>query len=158
MTAKVSVSTKAPRKDLKDSKDVVTSKESLKELKDRQDKSRLQDKSVVKDLRDTKSGVKDYKDQHDSPASPVSAVSDAWTDAVENDPLLGAIVELEDRVAALESVVASSMATVEPFIAADQRPDLIGGGGSPGAGTDLSARMAQGDRDAKIAFDSPPLQ
>ncbi|GAA1769845.1 hypothetical protein GCM10009712_17220 [Pseudarthrobacter sulfonivorans] len=158
MTAKVSVSTKAPRKDLKDSKDVVTSKESLKELKDRQDKSRLHDKSVVKDLRDTKSGVKDYKDQHDSPAPPVSAVSDAWTDAVENDPLLGAIVELEDRVAALESVLASSTATVEPFIAADQRPDLIGGGGSPDAGTDLTARMAQGDRDAKIAFDSPPLQ
>lgn len=158
MTARISVSTKAPRKELKDSKDVVTSKESFKELKDRQDKPRLLDKSVVKDLRDTKSGVKDYKDQHDNPAPPVSPLPDASVGDAGATPLLGAITELEGRVAALESLVASSMGVAEPFIAGDLRPDLIGGAGSPGSGDDLTSRMEQGDRDAKVAFDSPPQQ
>ena len=158
MTARISVSTKAPRKELKDSKDVSTSKESFKELKDRQDKPRLLDKSLAKDLRDTKSGVKDYKDQHDSHTPFSSPPSDTWVDDAGTAPLLGAIIELEDRVAALEGLVASSMGAVEPFIAADQRPDLIGGTGSLGPGSELINRMEQGDRDAKVSFDSPPLQ
>lgn len=158
MTARVSVSSKAPFKEVKDSKDVTTSKETFKDVKDRQDKPRLPDKPLVKDLRDNKSAVKDYKDQHDSPSPSGSGASEYGTGSEANGPLLGAIVELEHRVAAIESQLAQSMGTVEPFIAADQRPDLIGGGDSPGSGTDLSTRMEHGDRDAKVAFDSPPLQ
>jgi immune inhibitor A len=68
--------------------------------------------------------------------------------------LTQAFAELEARVAALESGMASG-GNAEPFIGTDLRPDLAGGPDYAAQG-DLQERMAAGDRDAKIAFDTLP--
>jgi immune inhibitor A len=65
-----------------------------------------------------------------------------------------AVAELEARVAALESSMGWG-GNAEPFIGSDLRPDLVGGPSYSGTG-DLQARMAAGDRDAKVAFDTLP--
>jgi immune inhibitor A len=67
-----------------------------------------------------------------------------------------AVAELEARVSAIESSMGSGGET-EPFIGSELRPDLVGGPDyATPQGADLQARMAAGDRDAKIAFDTLP--
>ena len=67
----------------------------------------------------------------------------------------GSSDDLEQRVAALESVVYGTdpVPTGPTFIDATLRPDLIG---APGTSVDpqLEARMAAGDAEAKRVFDN----
>jgi immune inhibitor A len=64
------------------------------------------------------------------------------------------IAQLEERIAMLEAAMGMG-GEGEAFIGSQLRPDLIGAPDYSGQG-DLQRRMASGDRDAKLAFDTPP--
>ena len=75
----------------------------------------------------------------------------------ESEPSLDvrqSVAELEARLTAIEGALGWG-GTTEPFIGSDVRPDLVGGPDYARAG-DLQERMAAGDRDAKLAFDTLP--
>jgi immune inhibitor A len=142
------------RKDLKDGKETKEGKEVAKDRKDLKDRKEGKEGKEVakdrKDLKDRKEGkeiAKDLKDRFERPSGGFSQ------SAVQPD-LNQIVSDLEARVAVLEAVLGSGGDT-EPFIGSELRPDLIGGPDYTGRG-DLERRMATGDRDAKIAFDTLP--
>ena len=162
MTATVSVRCgKAIVKDSKDLKDRIKDGKEIKELaKDRKDlKDRFKDR--IKDTKELAKDRKDHKDRfegkffiRDTGGVEGGGGSFAGVGGGAIPELNQAIAELESRVAALEAL-AGVDANVEPFIGSELRPDLVGGPDYSGRG-DLHERMAAGDRDAKIAFDSLP--
>jgi len=164
---------KAVAKDLKDSKDIKEVKEASKERKDHL-KDRAKDtKEIVKERKDAKDHIKDRKElpkeikeiakerkdlkdrvevkSHETGTGTGQA---GWGAAAAIPDLAQAVAELEGRVAALEAAMGSG-GEAEPFISSDLRPDLVGGPDYGNQG-DLERRMAAGDRDAKIAFDTRP--
>jgi len=166
MTATVSVQcgkrkeTKELAKEIKDTKTVVKErkddKDQVKERKDTKELAKeIRDtKSLVKEIRDTKDQVKERKDLKDhTEVKPVDLPHGFGSGTVGVD-LTQAFAELEARVAALESRIAPG-SNAEPFIGTDLRPDLAGGL-DYSAQSNLQERMAAGDRDAKIAFDTLP--
>jgi immune inhibitor A len=140
------------RKDiLKEGKEGKESKELAKESKENKDR-----KDIVKEAKEGKDGkelAKERKDQKD--IFEFTGTVPGGAGAAPASPDIGqALAELQARVAALEDAVALS-ANAQPFIGSELRPDLIGGPDYSEAG-DLQARMAAGDRDAKLSYDSLP--
>ncbi len=148
------------RKDLKEGKETKEGKEVAKDRKDLKDrkehkegKEHKEHKEVAKDrkdLKDRKEGKEAFKDLKDRIERPWGrfGLSDTPPDLSQT------VAELEARVAALEAALGSG-GDAEPFIGSELRPDLIGGPDYAGQG-DLERRMAAGDRDAKLAFDTLP--
>src|SRR5215831_17531934 len=131
-------------KDNKDQKDLIKEGKEIKEVaKERKD---LKDR--IKDRKESKEVAKERKDLKDRVERP----SDSFSQGAMPPDLSQTVGELEARVAALEAAIGSG-GVAEPFIGSDLRPDLIGGPDYTGQG-DLERRMAVGDRDAKIAFDT----
>jgi len=138
-------------KDRKDRKDLRDLKEPVKEgAKDRKDlKDRIEGKPITKEIRDGGVG-KTSKDFAEGPGGGGGGFG-------ESEPSLDvrqSVAELEARLTAIESALGWG-GTTEPFIGSDVRPDLVGGPDYTRAG-DLQERMAAGDRDAKLAFDTLP--
>ncbi|MFL5280064.1 MAG: M6 family metalloprotease domain-containing protein [Rhodopila sp.] len=128
------------RKDLKDRiKDGKEIKEAAKDLKDR-----------IKDGKEIKEATKDRKDLKDRVERPFGGSGQG----TPRPDFGNRLAELDARVSALEAAL-SEGGNEEPFIGSELRPDLIGGPDYSGQG-DLQQRMAAGDRDAKLAFDTLP--
>jgi immune inhibitor A len=138
--------TKSTAKDRKDLKDRI--KEGKELFKDRKDlKDRFEGKFPDKGFRETAGGK--------GPREIAEGAGGGGVGYGETVPdMTQAVVELEARVRALEAL-AGLDGNVEPFIGSELRPDLVGGPDYTGRG-DLQERMAAGDRDAKIAFDTMP--
>jgi immune inhibitor A len=133
------------RKDLKDRKEHIKEfKEAGKERKDLKD--RFEGKSLAKDSKDLREG-KGPKENFERPGG--------FEQPAPSDDLTQMIAELDARLTALEAATGMT-GEGEPFIGAEQRPDLAGGPVYDTAMGDLNERMASGDRDAKIAFDTLP--
>ena len=146
--------TKSLAKDQKDDKDQVKERKDTKELA----KEIRDTKSVVKDNRDTKNVTKERKDLKDRSEVKGSDFPGGLGAGAAGGDVAQIIAELEARVAALEAgtaLGAGASASAEPLIGEDLRPDLAG---SPdySAKSDLQKRMASGDRDAKLAYDTLP--
>jgi immune inhibitor A len=170
MTAMIAVSAgKSVAKDAKDRKDVVKeSKEPIKERKDVKDRKDVVKESKEpikerKDVKDRKDVVKDHKepfkelkDMREAPAEHSGVVGGGY-EAADPGQATDALGVLEARVGALEEALGFGAAT-EPFIGAELRPDLVGGPDYGTTGSGLEQRMAAGDRDAKIQYDTLPSQ
>ena len=145
MTASVQVHCgKASTKDTKDAKDRI--KESKEFFKDRKE-IRKETKELFKERKDLKDRVEFKPFIHETAAH--GAMPDRAGGGV-----FQAISELEARVAAVEAAIGAP-AEGQPFIGEELRPDLAGGP-DYGKQGDLQKRMASGDRDAKLAFDTLP--
>jgi immune inhibitor A len=143
--------TKSLSKERKDDKDQVKERKDTKELA----KEIRDTKSLSKELRDTKNQLKERKDLKDhTEVKPFDLPHGGLGSGTAGIDLTQAFAELEARVAALESGMAQG-SNAEPFIGPDLRPDLAGGLDYSTEGN-LQERMAAGDRDAKIAFDTLP--
>jgi len=153
-------------KDRKDAKDAT--KEQSKERKDIKDrKERAKEVKEVKEVKEGGKERKDLKDRVESKwldkdftregKSPKEMVErpGGFGQAAPTEDFAQVIADLEARMAALEAIVGMT-GEAEPFIGAEQRPDLVGGPEYDQAKADLQQRMAIGDRDAKIAFDTMP--
>lgn len=158
MTATVAVSCgKALLKDLKDGGGKELRKERPKDLKD----FTKEGKEPFKERKDVIEGDKRMKDLKD--------VREGWPDrpgrpgerAASSEPvdLVEAVLELQERVAAIEQAMAGAgSGTAEPFIGSELRPELAGG---PTYGPDAGAvqqSMSEGDPRAKRSFDTPPAR
>jgi len=148
--------TKSLTKDRKDDKDQVKERKDTKELA----KEIKDTKSVVKDARDTKTIVKERKDLKDRAEVKSFDLPFPQASAGAEFELSQIVAELEARVSALEAGSPGGGgnfggANAEPFIGSELRPDLAGGTDFSVRG-DLHKRMAAGDRDAKIAYDTLP--
>ena len=150
-------------KDRKDAKDGI--KEQAKERKDIKDRKELtkeikEAKEIGKERKDLKDRIetkwldKDLTHEGKSPKEMVERPGGFGQPATTDD-LAQVIADLEARMTALEAIVGMT-GEAEPFISAEQRPDLVGGPEYGTAKADLHQRMAIGDRDAKIAFDTMP--
>lgn len=145
------------RKDLKDGrkefKELKELPKELKELsKERKDlKDRVEGKSLIKDFQDG-GGGKGPKELVEWPGGWPGGFGE-WSPAGGPGP----IAQLEERIATLEAAMGlgGGGGEGEAFIGSQLRPDLIGAPDYSGQG-DLQQRMASGDRDAKLAFDTPP--
>ncbi|WP_405020409.1 M6 family metalloprotease domain-containing protein [Kitasatospora sp. NBC_00070] len=159
MTATVSVSCGKPlTKELKDGgKELKDGRKELKDglkdlkepLKDRKD-GRKEAKEPFKERKDGKDRLE--KGRFERPGDPFGAGQD--------DPVLAAVLDLQSRLAAVEQALGTGDqgTATEPFIGSALRPDLQGG---PvyGTGADtLRQAMADGDAQAKRAFDTLPPQ
>ena len=168
MTATVGVHCgKSLAKDTKDRKDRIKERKDTKEIvKDRKDvKDRLKErkdtkeiakeavKEIVKEVFKERKDLKDRVEVKGPKELAERSGGDFGVGAAGAD-LSQAVAELEARVAALEAALGSD-GEAEPFIGSELRPDLAGGPDYSGQG-DLQERMAAGDRDAKIAFDTLP--
>ncbi len=170
MTATVAVSggksTAKDGKDLKDQskegkegpKDQKDAKEATKEGKDTKEvsKERKDLKDRAKEGKELGKERKDLKDRFEgkwfferAPGGTISGVG-----GMPAPDLSQALAELEARTTALEAAMGWSEKT-EPFIGSELRPDLVGGPDYR-RDDDLQRRMAAGDRDAKLAFDTLP--
>ncbi|CAG9932030.1 M6 family metalloprotease domain-containing protein [Candidatus Nitrotoga arctica] len=185
MTAKIAVTCKAVSKDLKDvrkeikdskelSKDLKDTRKDMKEmLKERKDAAK-EGKELRKDGKEiVKEAVKDRKDVSEGkggkdvferpgglgdlgnrgmsmPGDPGAGVEFYG----ENELLQQHLAMLEARLLTLEMGQAGG--TAQPFIGAELRPDLVGQAQANPAVAELQLRMADGDRDAKVAFDNLP--
>jgi immune inhibitor A len=138
------------RKDLKDRKEHVKEfKEAKEATKERKDfKDRFEGKSLGKELKDVREG-KGLKENFERPGGAEQPAP--------SDDVIQSIAELDARLTALEAAIGMT-GEGEPFIGAEQRPDLVGGPVYDTAAGDLNERMAAGDRDAKLAFDTLPPQ
>ncbi|GJD51976.1 hypothetical protein OPKNFCMD_4735 [Methylobacterium crusticola] len=150
---------KTPVKDVKDRKDTVKeAKEGVKEIKDARDKTPVKDAKDRKDTaKESKEAVKDVKDGKDARDGAVSArgvppVSD-MAPGGGDDPLLAALLAIERRLEVLEAGLGVA-GGAEPFIGADQRPDLPGGA-DYAMQERASSGLARGDRTAKLTLDAP---
>lgn len=161
-------------KDKKDHKDAIKEqvKELVKERKDLKDRKEYA-KEIAKDIakenvkENIKEAVKERKDLKDrveggkmplgegKPPKEVAERPGGFGDLGGGGDLAQAMADLDARMTALETSVGTTSAA-QPFIGADERPDLIGGPDYGSAGGDLNERMARGDRDAKVSFDTPP--
>ena len=140
MTATVGVTTKSDAKDQKD-------------VKDRKDATK-EGKEPFKERKDGKD-LKDAVEQAPALGGPAAAGGQdygyyPWV-AESADPL----TELEGRLRAIEEALGLG-GVAEPFIGSELRPDLAGGPSYGDSGASLQERMAAGDREAKIAFDTLP--
>jgi len=166
MTATVGVSLKSALKDSKDSKDRIKDRKDTKEgkegkelSKDRKDlKDRIKERKDGKEFKEfIKEGTKERKDLKDRVEFKVFDRPGGWFSGAREPAAADvsqAIADLEARVAALEAALGASGES-EPFIGSELRPDLVGGPDYTNQGS-LEERMASGDRDAKIAFDTLP--
>ena len=177
MTVNVTVSAKSATKDAKDQKDVTKEgKEPFKERKDTKDrkdaiKEFKEPFKERKDFKDRKEAVKefkepfkerkDFKDAREfapglaGPPAGGSQGQDYGYGYAGGDPSLDLLTELQARVGALEEALGMG-AAAEPFIPSELRPDLTGGPSYGAAGGSIQQRMAGGDREAKIEYDSVP--
>jgi len=166
MTATVSVHCgKSILKDSKDRKDAFKDrkevKEGSKDSKDRKDRKDVfkEVKEVVKDRKDLskeKEAHKEIKDiREGSGAKGFAERPGGSLRPTGTGDIMQVIADLEARVSVLEASMGTGEAA-QPFIDAEQRPDLVGGPVYEQVGADLQQQMAAGDRDAKIAFDTPP--
>jgi len=158
MTAGVTVLCKSAVKDAKDRKDT---KEQLKDRKDSKDR-----KDTIKDTKEQLKDRKDAKDRKEHIKEGKELFKDR-KDIFEGKGFQEGLPEypqpraeemsagLEARVAALEAAVGLGGGESEAFIGGELRPDLVGSADYKSQG-DLQARMASGDRDAKVAFDTMP--
>jgi immune inhibitor A len=140
----------------KDRKDSI--KEVKEQAKDRKDiKDRVEAKSVAKDVRDT-GGGKGHKELVELPGGGMEGGDPGdggfGLGGLGDGGLAQALADMDARLAALEAAAGLS-GQAEPFIGSELRPDLVGGVDYAAHG-DLQQRMAAGDRDAKIAFDTLP--
>ena len=165
-------------KDRKDAKDAV--KEQVKERKDAKDRKEHTKEikevkehvkeNVKENVKETVKERKDLKDRVEGGKLQTKEVKDlgegkgpkelaerpgGFGDLGGGGDLAQALADLEARMTALETSMGTTSAA-QPFIGADERPDLVGGPEYGSSGGDLNLRMAQGDRDAKVAFDTPP--
>ncbi len=154
MTAKLGVvcgktSLKELVKERKDTKDArkdakEITKEHTKEGKELKKEGKELRKELSKEV--AKEGAKEHKDlaEHHF-VRPVHADDLGHLHAV--------LADMESRLQLMEAS-RGVQGSAQPFIDASLRPDLDGG---PvyGDTADLQQRMAQGDRDAKMAFDTP---
>jgi immune inhibitor A len=163
MMATVTVTSKSVVKDTKDQKDQF--KEPFKERKDTKDrkdrkeyKEPWKERKDAKDRKEYKEPYKERKDFKDARElgpefQGAGGLEGQEYGYPEPDPYAAGATDLEARVRALEEAL--GIGTVaEPFIAGELRPDLMGG---PVYGTtdeSLQQRMAAGDREAKIEFDT----
>ena len=161
---------KDARKETKDgkdgkelAKDLKDARKEVKELsKDHKDAAK-EGKEIAKDRKDVVEG-KGTKDVFERPGG-LGGLGGGnrgvGGDANEADPyagnelLLQHLAMLEARLNALE-MGQSGSAAAQPFIGADLRPALSGQVQSDPAAAELQQRMANGDRDAKRAFDNLP--
>ncbi|MFJ8042255.1 M6 family metalloprotease domain-containing protein [Kitasatospora sp. NPDC096147] len=151
MTATVSVSCGKPlSKELKDGgKERKDSKEPYKERKDAKDRL-----------------------EHKRPERPPFGRGGG---AAAGDPLTEAVLDLQVRLAAVEQFLTGGQGDggpavdgeytgggaftgTEPFIGAELRPDLVGGPGHDPEADGLRQAVAEGDPQAKRAFDTLPPQ
>jgi immune inhibitor A len=163
-------------KDLKDARKDV--KELAKERKDSVKETKEIRKEAIKERKDGKEAVKDRKDAVEgkggkdaferpggfgdlggggSAGAGWGMIGDAHDGAGPyggNELLQQQLAMLEARLTALE--MGQSGAAAQPFIGAELRPDLIGQMHADPGPAELQQRMAEGDRDAKIAFDNLP--
>ena len=166
--------TKELSKDLKDARKEV--KELAKERKDAVKETKELRKEAIKETKDGKEAVKDRKDvvEHkggkevfDRPGGLggfgelggglSGEAGDGAGGFGANDMLQQQLAMLEARLAALETGQGGQAgAAAQPFIGADLRPDLVGQMHADPASAELQQRMAEGDRDAKVAFDNLP--
>jgi immune inhibitor A len=162
MTATVSVSSKSVLKDNKDQKDRIKDtkegKDTKEVSKDRKDqKDRVKERKDGKEFKEVFKERKDLKDRvefkvFDRPGGtfPGPAQSGASYDVSQS------LADLDARVSALEAALGSGGEAAEPFISSELRPDLVGGPDYSAQQQNLQERMATGDRDAKVAYDSMP--
>ncbi|MEP6964869.1 MAG: hypothetical protein ABI845_05235, partial [Polaromonas sp.] len=145
-------------KDLKDAHKEV--KELVKEHKD----ATKEHKEIAKDRKDIIEG-KGHKDVFERPGGlgdlgggnrgVQGDAAEAADPYAGNELLQQHLSMLEARLNALE-MGQSGAAAAQPFIGADLRPTLSGQVQSDPAATELQQKMANGDRDAKRAFDNLP--
>ena len=133
------------RKDLKDR--IKEFKELAKEHKDLKD--RVEVKRFDKDLHDI-GGGKGPKELAERPGGWLTP----GTPGQGESDVTQIVAQLEERLATLEAAVGIG-GEGQAFIGSELRPDLIGGPEYSAQG-DLQQRMAGGDRDAKLAFDTLP--
>jgi immune inhibitor A len=142
-------------KDLKDAakegKEGKETKELSKESKDFKDrKDAIKEGKEGKDGKELAKERKDFKDRLEF-AGPAPGAAGTGMPQLN---LARAFAELEARVAAVEAAVTLG-GEAQPFIGSELRPDLAGGPDYSASG-DLQARMAAGDRDAKLSYDTLP--
>jgi immune inhibitor A len=175
---------KSQVKDAKDQKDLAKdTKELAKDRKDQKDqtkelkeanKDRKDLKDRLKEHKELSKELKDFKDRFEGgkrfdkelrdigggkgPKELVERPGGGWTSP--GTPGQGApdvtqiMAQLEERLATLEAAVGIG-GEGQAFIGSELRPDLMGGPEYSAQG-DLQQRMAGGDRDAKLAFDTLP--
>ncbi len=152
--------TKELSKERKDLKDVVKEFKERKDQKEKElwkeTKELAKDRKDLKDRVETKQLVKDLRDEGGGGKGPKELVE--WPGGFGEGGLASeaghGIADLEERIAILEAAMGLG-GQGEAFIGPQLRPDLMGAPDYSGLG-DLQSRMAAGDRDAKLAFDSPP--
>jgi immune inhibitor A len=159
---------KDARKETKDgkelAKDLKDARKEVKELsKDQKDVAK-EGKEIAKDRKDVVEG-KGPKDVFEWPGGLGGLgggnrgvggdANEAADQYAGNELLLQHLAMLEARLNALE-MGQSGSAAAQPFIGADLRPELSGQVQSDPAAAELQQRMANGDRDAKRAFDNLP--
>ncbi|HVP53582.1 MAG TPA: hypothetical protein VMU45_01205 [Candidatus Eisenbacteria bacterium] len=136
----------------KERKDIKDRKEQAKEVKDVKEAGK--ERKDLKDRVETKWFDRDFTREGKTPKEFVERLG-CFGQPVATDELAQVLADLEARMAALEAIVGMT-GEAEPFIGAEQRPDLMGGTEYAAAKTDLQQRMAADDRDAKMAFDTMP--
>ena len=163
MMATVTVTSKSVVKDTKDQKDQF--KEPFKERKDTKDrKDRKEYKEPYKERKDAKDRKeykepykerKDFKDARElgPEFQGAGGLESQEYGYPELDPYAAGATDLEARVRALEEALGIGI-VAEPFIAGELRPDLTGGPSYGATDEALQQRMAVGDREAKIEFDT----
>jgi immune inhibitor A len=139
--------TKDRKDSLKETKEGKELSKENKETKDRKDLLKERSKEQTKELSKER---KDFKDRFEL-AGAVPGGIGAGTATPYMDQ---AFAELEARVAALEAAITLGQ-EAQPFVGNELRPDLAGGPDYSGS-DDLQARMASGDRDAKMSYDTLP--
>ena len=161
MTATVSVSSKSVLKDNKDQKDRIKDtkegKDTKEVSKDRKDqKDRVKERKDGKEFKEVFKERKDLKDRvefkvFDRPGGTFPGPQSGASYDVSQS-----LADLDARVSALEAALGSGGEAAEPFISSELRPDLVGGPDYSAQQQNLQERMATGDRDAKVAYDSMP--
>ena len=157
MTATVSVQCgKSMVKDNKDLKERIKERKDGKEIvKERKDlKDRIKDtKEFSKERKDLKDRV-EFKRPKELFERPGGGFLGGFGSGAAAPDLSQTVAELDARVAAIEAAMGAGGET-EPFIGSELRPDLEGGPDYSAEGN-LQDRMAAGDRDAKVTFDTLP--
>jgi len=159
MTATVAVTAKSVTKDTKDAKDAKERKEALKDFKE-PFKERKDAKERKEALKDFKEPFKERKDTLDAPGMTLGFEGGGVGGGQEYgqpglDPSVDLMAALDARVRALEEMLGAG-AVAEPFISGELRPELTGGPTYGSSGASLQQRMAAGDREAKLEYDTAP--
>jgi immune inhibitor A len=149
------------RKDLKDqTKELKEQNKERKDLKDRIKEFKELGKEQ-KDLKDRVEGKrfdKEFIDIGGGKGPKELAERPGWftpaTQGGATPDLSQTVAQLEERVATLEAAIGLG-GEGQSFIGGELRPDLMGGPEYSARG-DLQQQMQAGDRDAKLAFDTPP--